>query len=89
VSSFRLIDAERANHPVATLCRMLGVSKKCGYYSWRSRPPSRRGSREDETLTETIREIHGRSRETYGSPGGCTPSCVRSGFGAAGAGWRG
>jgi putative transposase len=46
---------------------MLGVSKKSGYYSWRSRPPSRR-SREDETLTQTIREIHGRSRETYGSP---------------------
>ena len=66
MSSFRLIDAERANYPVATLCRMLGVSKS-GYYSWRSRPPSRR-SREDETLTETIREIHGRSRETYGSP---------------------
>ena len=48
------------------LCRVLGVSKS-GYYSWRSRPPSRR-SREDETLTEMIREIHNRSRETYGSP---------------------
>jgi putative transposase len=66
VSAFRLIDAERANYPVAMLCRMLGVSKS-GYYAWRSRPPSKR-SREDYTLTEKIREVHHRSRETYGSP---------------------
>jgi len=32
VSSFRLIDAEKANYPVALLCRMLGVSKS-GYYA--------------------------------------------------------
>jgi putative transposase len=48
------------------LCRMLGVSKS-GYYAWRSRPPFKR-SREDATLTERIREIHGRSRQTYGAP---------------------
>ena len=48
------------------LCRMLGVSKS-GYYAWRSRPPSKR-SREDYALTEKIREVHHRSRETYGSP---------------------
>ena len=67
MSAFRLIDAERANHyPVAMLCRMLGVSKS-GYYAWRSRPPSKR-SREDYALTEKIREVHHRSRETYGSP---------------------
>jgi putative transposase len=66
VSVFRLIDAERVNYPVAALCRMLGVSKS-GYYAWRSRPPSNR-SREDAVLTEKIREIHSRSRETYGYP---------------------
>jgi putative transposase len=66
VSVFRLIDAERVNYPVAALCRMLGVSKS-GYYAWRSRPPSKR-SREDAVLTEKIREIHSRSRETYGYP---------------------
>jgi putative transposase len=66
VSVFRLIDAERVNYPVAALCRMLGVSKS-GYYAWRSRPPSKR-SREDAILTEKIREIHSRSRETYGYP---------------------
>jgi len=66
VSAYRLIDAERACLPVALLCRMLGVSKS-GYYAWRQRPPSKR-SREDAALTEKIREIHRRSRETYGSP---------------------
>jgi putative transposase len=66
VSAFRLIDAERANYPVAMLCRMLRVSKS-GYYAWRSRPPSKR-SREDYALTQKIREVHHRSRETYGSP---------------------
>jgi putative transposase len=66
VSSFRLIDAEKANYPVAVLCRMLGVSKS-GYYAWRSRPPSER-RRQDALLTEKIREIHSRSRETYGYP---------------------
>ena len=68
---------ERANHyPVAVLCRMLGVSKS-GYYASRSRPPSKR-SREDYALTEKIREIHARSRQTYGATRGCTPNCVRS-----------
>jgi putative transposase len=66
VSAFRLIDAERANYPVAMLCRLLGVSKS-GYYAWRKRPPSKR-VREDVVLTEKIREIHSRSRQTYGYP---------------------
>lgn len=66
MSIFRLIDAEKASYPVAVLCRMLGVSES-GYYAWRSRPPSKR-SREDPTLTEKIREIHSRSRRTYGYP---------------------
>jgi putative transposase len=66
VSIFSLIDAERASYPVAMLCRMLGVSKS-GYYAWRDRPPSRR-TRRDALLTEKIREIHSRSRETYGYP---------------------
>ena len=66
MSTFRLIDAEKANYPVAKLCRMLGVSKS-GYYAWRGRPPSKRRC-EDSSLTEKIREIHSRSRETYGYP---------------------
>jgi putative transposase len=66
VSIFNLIDAERASYPVAVLCRVLGVSKS-GYYAWRGRPPSER-RRQDALLTEKIREIHSRSRQTYGYP---------------------
>ena len=66
MSIFNLIDAERASYPVAVLCRVLGVSKS-GYYAWRGRPPSER-RRQDALLTEKIREIHSRSRETYGYP---------------------
>ncbi len=66
MSIFNLIDAERASYPVAVLCRVLGVSKS-GYYAWRARPPSER-RRQDTLLTEKIREIHSRSRETYGYP---------------------
>ena len=66
MSSFNLIDAERASYPVAVLCRMLGVSKS-GYYAWRGRPPSQR-RRQDALLIEKIRQIHSRSRETYGYP---------------------
>jgi putative transposase len=56
-----------ADHiPVAVACRVLGVSTS-GYYDWRDRPISaREGS--DLQLVEVIRDIHHRSRETYGSP---------------------
>lgn len=53
-------------HAVATVCRVLDVSSS-GYYAWRSRPLSAR-AREDATLTERIRQIHERSRGTYGVP---------------------
>lgn len=62
MSTYRLIDAERAHLPVSLLCRMLGVSRS-GYYAWRERPPLSR-SREDAILTEQIREVHEHSRET-------------------------
>ena len=57
---------EKANFRVRVLCRVLGVSRS-GYYDWKGRPPSKR-SRQDAALTEKIREIHRRSRQTYGSP---------------------
>jgi putative transposase len=66
VSRYRLIEAEKTSFPVQFMCRMLGVSRS-GYYGWRDRPPSR-SSHEDTALTEKIREIHERSRQTYGSP---------------------
>ena len=67
MSCYHLIDAERANYfPVCVLCKVLGVSRS-GYYDWKDRPPSAR-SRDDALLTGEIREIHRRSRQTYGSP---------------------
>ncbi len=65
-SCYELIEAERTRLPVQFMCRLLGVSRG-GYYGWRSRPPSER-SMEDASLKERVREIHRRSRETYGSP---------------------
>src|SRR5687767_11131988 len=48
------------------MCRVLGVSRS-GFHRWQTRPPSTR-AREDERLTERIREIHGANRRVYGSP---------------------
>jgi putative transposase len=56
----------RAEYPIRTLCRVLGVSPS-GYYAWRDRPPSAR-ERENRRLLERIREIHEFSRQTYGRP---------------------
>jgi len=46
--------------------RVLGVSRS-GYYAWQNRGPSKRAQK-DAMLTEKIRQIHGRSRGTYGLP---------------------
>jgi putative transposase len=66
VSCYRLIDAEKAHHGVSRLCRVLGVAR-AGYYAWTTRPPSARPTA-DARLVEQIREIHARSRGTYGAP---------------------
>ncbi len=63
---FRFIDAEKALYPISLLCRVLKVSRS-GYYAWLHRSPSRR-SVEDASLADEIREIHQRSRGTYGYP---------------------
>jgi putative transposase len=41
---------------------------RAGYYAWACRPPSDR-DRSDALLGEQIRQIHARSRGTYGAPG--------------------
>jgi putative transposase len=63
---FRFIAAEKAEHSIATLCRVLGVSRS-GFHAWASREPSTR-AREDERLLGRIRAIHKANREVYGSP---------------------
>jgi putative transposase len=47
-------------------CRLLGVSRS-GYYAWRDRPATPR-DQENELLLKHIKQIHRKSRETYGSP---------------------
>ncbi len=66
MSKFRLIEAEKANHPISLMCAMLGVSRS-GYHAWRSRPPSDRAL-SDAWLLERIREIHHSNRGVYGAP---------------------
>ncbi len=63
---FRFVEREKAGHPIAIMCRLLGVSTS-GCYAWRQRVPSRR-HKEDEMLKEHIMRIHRLSRGTYGAP---------------------
>ncbi len=63
---FRFIAAERAEHSIATMCRVLGVSRS-GFHAWKNRAPSAR-QLEDERLTARIRAIHRENRGVYGSP---------------------
>ena len=58
--------AHQADHPIATMCRVLNVSRS-GYYAWKKRGPSQR-EKEDQRLLKQIEEIHEASRGTYGSP---------------------
>jgi len=60
------VRASRAIYPIATMCRVLGVSTS-GYHGWRSRPPSARAAA-DARLLERIRVIHAASRGIYGAP---------------------
>lgn len=51
---------------MSVLCRLHGVSR-AGYYAWRRRPASARDLG-DAVLADRIREVHWKSRQTYGSP---------------------
>jgi putative transposase len=64
--SFRLIEAERAQHSVSRLCTVLGVTR-AGYYVWRRRGPSRRRLG-DARLERLIVTIYDGSLQTYGAP---------------------
>ena len=66
MSRYRFIAAERARHPITVLCRALGVSR-AGFYAWKRRGPAARVQR-DAVLTDDIRQVHLRSRRTYGAP---------------------
>ena len=63
---FRFIEEHREVWPIAIQCSVLEVSRS-GFYAWRGREPSATQLRQ-ESLTETIREIHTQSDTTYGAP---------------------
>lgn len=58
--------AHQATFPIATMCRVLGVSES-GYHAWRGRAPSAHAQR-DAALLPQLRAFHARSEETYGAP---------------------
>jgi len=60
------VKANQASYPVVMVCCLLEVSSS-GYYAWLKRAPSKR-AREDAILSDRIRDIHLRSRNTYGAP---------------------
>ena len=64
--SSRCVKAHQALWPIATQCRVLGVSLS-GYYAWRARPPSKR-AKVDADLKKKIKAFHTRSDSTYGAP---------------------
>jgi putative transposase len=66
VTVFGFIAAQKAEHSVKTMCRVLEVSR-LGFHAWSRRRPSAR-ARQDAVLTERIREIHRLNRCVYGSP---------------------
>jgi putative transposase len=66
VSKFKLIEAEKANHPISVMCELLGVSRS-GYHAWTRRAPSDRAL-SDAWLLERIRQIHQSNRGVYGAP---------------------
>jgi len=61
-----LINVERANFPVAMMCRLLGVSPS-GFYAWRKRDVSDH-DKADVLLTAKVKAIFVGSRQRYGSP---------------------
>lgn len=64
MSRCRFVRDHQADYSVSRLCRLAGVSRS-GFYAWRGRPPSQRAVANELLLVE-IREIHERSRGTYG-----------------------
>jgi len=75
---FKLIEAEKANHPISLLCRVLKVSRS-GYYDWKNRSTSKR-VKEDAALTVKICEIHRRKHRDLQLPSGTrrteSPGCA-------------
>ncbi len=64
--AYRFIAAEKANYPISSMSRMLGVNRTA-YHRWEGRAPSQRAL-QDAFLLKRIREIHRDNRGVYGAP---------------------
>src|SRR5206468_10657835 len=62
---YRVIEAEKAEHRISRLCKVLGVTRQ-GFYAWRRRGPSLR-QLGDEELKRLIVTIYDGSHQTYGA----------------------
>jgi len=60
------MSANQACFPIASMARVLGVSK-AGYYAWLRRSPSAHAVA-DTALLKRVRTVHASSRQTYGAP---------------------
>jgi transposase InsO family protein len=68
VTKFAFVAAERANHAVAMLCRVVGASVS-GFYAWLRAIPSRQNRAEAEAeLRGHISRIFAAKRRVYGAP---------------------
>jgi putative transposase len=68
VSKFVFVAAERANHAVSMLCRVVGASVS-GFYAWLHAIPSRQNRAEAEAeLRGHINRIYAAKRRVYGAP---------------------
>jgi putative transposase len=63
---FAFIEAQKAEHPVRVLCRVLAVSSS-GFYEWHRRPEAAH-DRQDRKLGVEIAAIHRENRGVFGSP---------------------
>ncbi|MFE3900175.1 IS3 family transposase [Streptomyces sp. NPDC059153] len=67
-SRFQFVDGHRNTYEVKRLCQVLDVNRS-SYYKWLAGAEARATrQREDRILAEEIREVHGESGGTYGSP---------------------
>jgi len=60
------VKANQADYRIATMCRVLDVSRS-GYYAWLKRGPSKR-DQANAVLLAKIEQIHEESDGTYGAP---------------------